>query len=117
VRGRRIKLINGDEVDAICAKGVYKYLCRAGRSAGIKRRIRRRDRHMSRPSVNELPEFTDGTEQKCCMTCMNFTSWYDIFYQEDPEEPADSGECYVWHDDFEGDGAMVCKYWRGRDEG
>ena len=45
MKGRRIKLIDGDEFDVMCAKGWYKYLTKAGVSAGIKRRIRRRDRH------------------------------------------------------------------------
>lgn len=45
MRGRKIKLIDGDEYDVICAKGVYKYLGRAGVSSAIKRRIRRRERH------------------------------------------------------------------------
>lgn len=44
MRGRKIKLIDGDEYDVICAKGVYKYLGRAGVSSAIKRRIRRRER-------------------------------------------------------------------------
>lgn len=45
MKGRRIKLIDGDEYDAICAKKIYKYLGRAGVSSAIKRKIRRRERH------------------------------------------------------------------------
>jgi hypothetical protein len=50
----------------------------------------------------------DGTEDKCCMRCKHFASWYDIFYQEDPEEPMDFGECYYWYDKYDGDGEGLC---------
>lgn len=53
MKGRRIKLIDGDEYDAICAKKWYCYLQKAGRSAGIKRRIRRRDRHNWDKEIDE----------------------------------------------------------------
>jgi hypothetical protein len=49
------------------------------------------------------------------MTCDFFVSWFDIFYQEDFEEPSDHGECYKWHDDYEGWGENVCKYWKERE--
>ena len=52
MKGRRIKLIDGDEYDTICAKKWYIYLTRAGVSARIKRRIRRRDRHQSKGMVD-----------------------------------------------------------------
>ena len=45
MKGRRIKLINGYEWDAITAKKCYCYLGQPGVSSAIKRRIRRRERH------------------------------------------------------------------------
>ena len=58
--------------------------------------------------------FTEGTDERCCMTCNKYASWYDIFYQEDPDEPGDHGECYEWYDDYPGYGGDVCDKWEDR---